>query len=205
VLGTCGDHAHVRDGDSDIGCEDLAFLLFPYVDGEGEAQVNAGMEVDHVVIEIRLADLGVGGEDVHDKGVEINGIETFGGVAKNGIVDIVDHHRELVACYGEDHLVGVPCFMYGGIGGAQFLAFGCHGTGWDDWVGWSFNMWDVECLPVACQVDGWILKKAKMSLAVSPWTGNSHEVGGQFVDDHLDLLMGGFAEDTYEDGMKFVP
>jgi hypothetical protein len=42
-------------------------LLFPCVDSEGEAQVNARMEVGHVVIQIRLADLGVGGEDVHDR------------------------------------------------------------------------------------------------------------------------------------------
>jgi hypothetical protein len=41
-----------------------------------------------------------------------------------------------------------------------------------------------------------------MSLAVSPWTGNSHEVSGQFMDDHLDLFMGGFAKDTCEDGMR---
>jgi hypothetical protein len=43
-----------------------------------------------------------------------------------------------------------------------------------------------------------------MSLAVFPWTGNSCEVGGQFTDDHLDLFMGGFAEDTCEDGMRHL-
>ncbi len=40
-----------------------------------------------------------------------------------------------------------------------------------------------------------------MSLAVSQWTENSHEVSRQFVNDHLDLLMGGFVKDTCEDGM----
>jgi hypothetical protein len=35
-------------------------------------------------------------------------------------------------------------------------------------------------------------------------TGNSHEVSGQFTDDHLDLFMGGFAEDTCEDGMRHL-
>ncbi len=65
-------------------------------------------------------------------------------------------------------------------------------------------MWDVECLPFACQVDGWILMKALMSLAVSPWTENSHEVSGQFTDDHLDLFMVGFAEDMCEDGMRHL-
>jgi hypothetical protein len=66
VLGTCGDHGFVGDGDSSIGGEDLTLLLLPRVDGKGEAKDNAGMEVGHVVIQIRLADLGVGVEDVHD-------------------------------------------------------------------------------------------------------------------------------------------
>ncbi len=43
-----------------------------------------------------------------------------------------------------------------------------------------------------------------MSLAVSPWTGNSHEVGRQFADDHLDLVMGGFDKDTCEDVMRHL-
>ncbi len=66
VLGTCGDHGFVRDGDIGIGGKDLTFLLLPCVDGKGEAGVDAGIEVSHVVIQIRLADLGVGVEDVHD-------------------------------------------------------------------------------------------------------------------------------------------
>ena len=65
-------------------------------------------------------------------------------------------------------------------------------------------MWDVEPLPVARQVDGWILKKAKVSLAVSPQTGNSHENSGQFANDHLDLFMGGFTKDTCENGMRHL-
>ncbi len=68
VLSTCGDHGFVGDGDSGIGGKDLTFLLLPRVDGEGEARANVGMEVCHVVIQIRLADLGVGVEDVHDYG-----------------------------------------------------------------------------------------------------------------------------------------
>jgi hypothetical protein len=75
------------------------------------------MEVGYVVAQIRLAYLGIGVEDVHDKGVEIDGVETFGGVLKNGVVDIVDCCCKLNACDGEDHLVGVPCLASGGIGG----------------------------------------------------------------------------------------
>jgi hypothetical protein len=98
------------------------------------------MEVGHVVIQIRLADLGVGGEDVHDKGVEIDGVETFGGVVKSGKVDIVNCRHKLVTCDGEDHLVGVSCLTNDGIRGTQILAFGCRHTCWDDWVGWRYNM-----------------------------------------------------------------
>jgi hypothetical protein len=157
------------------------------------------MEISHVVIQIRLADLGIGGEDVHDEVVEINGVETFGGVVKNGVEDAINCRHKLVARDGKDHLVCVPCLACSGIGGTQFLAFG-----WDDWVGWRFNLWGVEHLFVASQVDGWILKKAKVSLAVSPWTGNCHEVCRQFVDDHLDLFIGGFAKDMCEDGMRHL-
>ncbi len=43
-----------------------------------------------------------------------------------------------------------------------------------------------------------------MSVAVSPWTGNCHEVRGQCTDDHLDLFMGRFAKDTCDDGMRHL-
>jgi hypothetical protein len=66
VLGTCGDHGFVQDRDFGIGGKDLTLLLLPRVDGKGEAGVNARMEVSHVVIQIRLANLGIGVEDVYD-------------------------------------------------------------------------------------------------------------------------------------------
>ncbi len=117
MFGTCGDHGFVGDGDSGIGGKDLAFFLFPCVDSKGGAQIDARMEVGHVVIQIRLADLGIGVEDVHDEGAEIDGVETFGGVVKNSVVDAVTSRRKLVACDGEDHLVGVPCLTGGGVCG----------------------------------------------------------------------------------------
>ncbi len=120
MVSACGDHGLVGDGDSGIVCVDLAFLLFPSVDGKGEAQIDAKMEVGHVVIQIRLADLSISGEDMHDKGAETDGVETFGGVFKNNIVDVVDCCRKSVVCDGEDHLVGVSCLTCSGIGGNQF-------------------------------------------------------------------------------------
>ncbi len=84
------------------------------------------------------------------------------------------------------------------------MAFGCCGAGWDSWVGWRFNLLDVECLSVPSQVDGWILKLAKVPFAVSPWTKKFHEVSSQFGDNHLDLFMGRFPKDTCEDGMRHL-
>jgi hypothetical protein len=145
MLGACGDHGLVEDGDSCIGCKDLTFLLFPSVlVGKGETQVDAGMEAGHVVIQIRLANFSIGDEDMHDKGAEMDGVETFGGVLKNSVVDVVNRRRELVARDGEDHVVAVPCLTCGGVGGMQFLAFGHRGTGWDDWVGGRFYLWGVK-------------------------------------------------------------
>ncbi len=107
-----------------------------------------------------MADPGLGVQDVHDKGAEIDNIETFIGVVKNSVVDVVDYHCKLIACDGEDHLVGVPCLASGSVGGTKILAVGGCGTCWDDWVSQRFNMWDVECPPITCQIDGWILQKA---------------------------------------------
>jgi hypothetical protein len=39
---------------------------------------------------------------------------------------------------------------------------------------------------------------------VSPLTGNGHEVGRQFMDDNLDLFVGGFAKDRGEDRMRHL-
>ncbi len=50
---------------------------------------------------------------MHDKEA---GIKIFGGVVKNGVVDIIGCRHELVACDGEDHLLGVPCLTGGGFG-----------------------------------------------------------------------------------------
>jgi hypothetical protein len=156
--GACGDHHFVGDGYSSIGGKDLTLLLFPHVDNKGEAQVNARLEIGHIVIQIRLADLSVGGEDVHDKGAKINGVESFGGVLKYGLVDVVNCRHILVACDVDNHLVDVQCFECSGVGGTQFLAFCCCGANWDNWVGWRFIWWNVESLSLGSQVDGWILK-----------------------------------------------
>ncbi len=43
-----------------------------------------------------------------------------------------------------------------------------------------------------------------MTLAVSPWTGSSHEVSQQLADDHLDLLVGRLTKDRGKDRMRHL-
>jgi hypothetical protein len=84
VLSEMGTPASAASG------KDLTFLLFSHANGKGEARVDAGMQGGHVVVQIRLADLGIGVGDVHEEGVETNNVEAFSGVVKNSVVDVVN-------------------------------------------------------------------------------------------------------------------
>jgi hypothetical protein len=67
VLGNCGGYyGFVGDGDTGIAGKELTYLPLPLVDGKEKAGFDARIEVVHVVIQIMLADLGVGVVDVHD-------------------------------------------------------------------------------------------------------------------------------------------
>ena len=43
-----------------------------------------------------------------------------------------------------------------------------------------------------------------MTLVVTPRSGNSHEVGGEFLDDHLHLFVYRFPEDSCERGVQHL-
>ena len=43
-----------------------------------------------------------------------------------------------------------------------------------------------------------------MSLVVTPRTGNSQEVGGEFLDDHLHLFVYRFLKDLCEGGVQHL-
>jgi len=118
VLGSGGDHELVRDRDSCVGGEDLALLLFTHVDGQWEAGVDADVELGHVVVQVGLADLGVRGQDVLDQRAEVDAVESFRWIVKDGVVDVVDGGGELVSSDGEDEAVGSPCFARGDVDGA---------------------------------------------------------------------------------------
>ncbi len=97
MFGPGSDHPFVGYWeDSSAGGKDLAFFLFACVDGQGEAGVDACVEVGHVVIQVRLADLGVCGENMLDKRAEVDTVEAFHWVGKDSIVDVVDGHGKLV-------------------------------------------------------------------------------------------------------------
>ena len=117
VLGSGGDHELVGDRDSCIGGEDLALLLFAHVDGPRETRVDADVELGHVVVQVRLADLGVYGQDVLDQRAEVDTIESFRWIVKDSVVDNIDGSGELVSSDGEDEAVGSPCFARGNVYG----------------------------------------------------------------------------------------
>ena len=61
-----------------------------------EAGVDADVELGHVVVQVRLADLGVCGQDVLDQHAEVNAIESFCRIIEDSVVDVVNGGGELV-------------------------------------------------------------------------------------------------------------
>jgi hypothetical protein len=47
-------HGGLRDRDACVECKGLALFLFASVDGKWESWVDAGVELSHVVVDIRL-------------------------------------------------------------------------------------------------------------------------------------------------------
>ena len=100
MFGASGDHHFIEDQDSGIVGEDLTLLLFAHIHDHGEAGVNASVEFGHVVVQVRLADLGLRGKDMLDECGEVNAIESFCWIVKDGVVDVVDGGGKLVASDG---------------------------------------------------------------------------------------------------------
>jgi hypothetical protein len=131
------------------------------------------VKLGHVVVDIQLQNGCVGGLDVCNKIPEGDCVESFCGVIKGNVVYIVNGRLELVACDGGYDEVGVPCLLFGEVGGACLFAGGSGGRGVDQILGGSCR-WDVECGPIALKV----LKEAKLSFSMSPRARNGHEFGG---------------------------
>ncbi len=67
--GFCASSYHRGFGNGNAGVlgERLAFLLFARVNGKWEGRLDAGVELVHVVVDIRLGDQCVGSANVGDK------------------------------------------------------------------------------------------------------------------------------------------
>jgi hypothetical protein len=103
-------------------------------------------------------------------------IESFSGVIKCGIVDIIDGRCKLVVCDGGHNKVGVPCFLFGEVGCSCLFAYRSSGGGVDGILGGNGHG-NGERGPVALKVEDRVLEEAKMSISVSPRARNGHEVG----------------------------
>ncbi len=59
MFGARRDHRGFGNGDSLAGGKTLALFLFHGVDGKGESRIHADVELDHIVVHVGLADLGI--------------------------------------------------------------------------------------------------------------------------------------------------
>ena len=105
-----------------------------------------------------MADLGVHQLNVFDKCTKVGAVETFGGVIKDGVVDIVYGCGKLVAGDGEDNFIRGSCFAGDDVVCTQFFALRGSGAVWHDGVSWWFLGRDGERFTVAYCIDGGILK-----------------------------------------------
>jgi hypothetical protein len=166
------------DGDACVEHKGLALFLFASVGGKWECWVDAGGELGHVVVNIRLQNGRVGGSDVCDnKTLEGDHIGPFSGVIEGRVVYIIDGCHELVVCDGGYDKVGVPCLVFGKIGGSCLFAGGSSGGGIGKILGGSSRWYD-ECGPIALKVEDRVLEEAGVSFSVSPRARNGHVVGG---------------------------
>ncbi len=104
-------------------------------------------------------------------------IESFCGVIKGDVVNVVDGCRVLVTCDSGYVEVDVPRHLFSKVGGKCLFAGGSSGGGIDGILGESCR-WDVKCGPVALKVEDRVLEDAKVSFSVSPRARNGHELGG---------------------------
>ncbi len=105
-----------------------------------------------------MADLGVCQLDVLDECSKVDAVESFDGVIEDGVEYVVDGCGKLVAGDGKDKFVRGPRLACNDVVGTQFFALGGSGAVRHDGVCWWFIGGDGECFPVACFIDGGILK-----------------------------------------------
>jgi hypothetical protein len=117
VFGPSGDHGGVGDRGAGVVCKDLAFFLFPGIHCQWYDWVDASVEFREIVVQVGLVDLGIHCWDVCDKHTQINAVEAFDWIIQYSVVDVLDGGDKLVACDGEDQVIGCPCLASGSVGG----------------------------------------------------------------------------------------
>jgi hypothetical protein len=117
VFGSGGDHGGIGDGDAGVVHKYLAFFLLPGVHCHWQDWVDAGVEFCEVIIQVRLADLGIRHQDVRDKHMQINAVEALNWIVRYSIVEVVDGGSKLGAVDGEDKAIDPLCLASSSIGG----------------------------------------------------------------------------------------
>ncbi len=90
----------------------------------------------------------------------------------------------MVTSDGADKAVGSPRFARGGVLCPELFALMGGGAGRDNGIQRRFGGWDVKWCSILCKVEGWVLEQSQVAL-VSPRAGDSHKVGGEFVEDQF--------------------
>ncbi len=86
----------------------LALLLFACVDSKWEGRFDASDKFGHVVVNVGLGNCSIDAANVSDEVTKGDCVETFGGVIKFRIINIIDGRRKLFACDCADNYVCVP-------------------------------------------------------------------------------------------------
>jgi hypothetical protein len=90
--------------------------------------------------------------------MKVDAVETLGGVVKDSVVYFVNDCGELVVGDSEDEFVCGLCLACNDVVGAEFFALRGSGAVRHDGECWWFVGGDGERFPVACCIDGGILK-----------------------------------------------
>ncbi len=111
-----GDHCCFGDWNAGVLGKHLALLLFVCVDSKWEGRFDAGDKFGHVVINVGLGNHSIGAANASDKVTKGDCIETFGGVIKFRIINIIDGRPKLVLCDCADNDVCIQCLVLGEVG-----------------------------------------------------------------------------------------
>ncbi len=83
-----------------------------------------------------------------------------------------------------DKVVVSPRFARGGVLCPELLVLMGGGAGRLNGIQRRFGGRDVKWCSIL-RVEGWVLEESQVAIVVSPRAGDSHKVGGEFVEDQF--------------------